>query len=72
MALEEGITLIKFFPAEQFGGLKTIKALSGPFPQVKFMATGGINEKNIDEYLSSPLIESVGASCFVDEALKNF
>ncbi|MBQ7995269.1 MAG: bifunctional 4-hydroxy-2-oxoglutarate aldolase/2-dehydro-3-deoxy-phosphogluconate aldolase [Bacilli bacterium] len=70
-ALEEGITLVKFFPAEQFGGLKTIKALSGPFPQVRFMATGGINEKNIDEYLSSPLIVAVGASYFVEDALKN-
>lgn len=61
-ALELGIDVIKFFPASNYGGLKTIKALCGPFPQIKFMPTGGINEENILEYLSDPHIIACGGS----------
>lgn len=61
-ALELGLTTLKFFPASNYGGLKTIKALNGPFPQVTFMPTGGVNEDNILEYLSYPHIIACGGS----------
>ena len=61
-ALELGIDVIKFFPASNYGGLKTIKALNGPFPQVTFMPTGGVNEENILEYLAYPHIIACGGS----------
>ena len=47
-ALELGITTVKFFPANVYGGLKALKALSAPFPQVKFIPTGGVDRSNID------------------------
>ena len=55
-ALSLGITSVKFFPANVYGGLKAMKALAGPFPQIKFMPTGGINAKNVVEYLQSSRI----------------
>lgn len=61
-ALSLGIKVIKFFPASAFGGLNTIKALSGPFPQVQFLPTGGINQGNINEYLSNEKIIAIGGS----------
>ncbi len=61
-AIDEGFTTLKYFPASDFGGLKTIKALGGPFPQVKFLPTGGINESNILEYLAYSKIIAVGGS----------
>lgn len=61
-ALSLGINVIKFFPAGNYGGLKTIKALNGPFPQVTFMPTGGVNEDNILEYLAYPHILACGGS----------
>ncbi len=68
-ALDLGITVVKFFPANVYGGLKAIKALSGPFPQVKFIPTGGVNRDNIDEFLAYDKIFAVGGSFFVDDAL---
>lgn len=62
IGLRHGLTVFKFFPAENYGGLKTIKALSGPFPQVKFIPTGGISEKNAAEYFASNRILAVGGS----------
>ncbi len=62
MALNLGIKTVKFFPAEAMGGIKTIKALSSAFPQVKFVPTGGINETNIVSYLKEDYIASVGGS----------
>ncbi len=70
-ALELGITVVKFFPANVYGGLKAMKALSGPFPQVKFIPTGGVNRENMDEFLAWDKIYAVGGSFFVEEALKN-
>ena len=61
-ALELGINVIKFFSASNYGGLKTIKALNGPFPQVTFMPTGGVNEENVLEYLAYPHILACGGS----------
>ncbi len=68
-ALELGIDIVKFFPANIYGGLKAMKALSGPFPQVRFIPTGGIDSSNIDEYLAWDRIYAVGGSSFVKEAL---
>ena len=69
-ALEWGITTVKFFPASVYGGLKAMKALSGPFPQVKFIPTGGVNSQNMEEYLAFEKTAAVGGSFFVEEALK--
>ena len=66
-----GLKVVKFFPANVYGGLKAIKALSGPFPQIKFIPTGGVNMDNIDEFMACDKIYAVGGSFFVDEALKN-
>jgi 2-dehydro-3-deoxyphosphogluconate aldolase/(4S)-4-hydroxy-2-oxoglutarate aldolase len=68
-ALELGITTVKFFPANVYGGLKAMKTLAGPFPQIKFIPTGGINRDNLDEYLAWEKIEAVGGSFYVQEAL---
>ncbi|MCR5288839.1 MAG: bifunctional 4-hydroxy-2-oxoglutarate aldolase/2-dehydro-3-deoxy-phosphogluconate aldolase [Treponema sp.] len=64
-ALKFGLELIKFFPAEQSGGLAKIKALSAPFPQFKVMPTGGISLKNLGEYLKAPVIAACGGSFMV-------
>ena len=64
-ALKCGLELIKFFPAEQSGGLAKIKAMSAPFPQFKVMPTGGISLKNLKEYLSAPVIAACGGSYMV-------
>lgn len=69
-ALDLGITTVKFFPANVYGGLKALKALSAPFPQVKFIPTGGVNRENLDEFLAFEKVAAVGGSFFVDEALK--
>lgn len=68
-ALELGITTVKFFPANVYGGLKALKALSAPFPQVKFIPTGGVDRSNIDEFLAFNKIAAIGGSFFVKEAL---
>ena len=68
-ALELGITTVKFFPANVYGGLKAMKALAAPFPQIKFIPTGGVDRSNIDEYLAWEKIEAVGGSFYVAEAL---
>lgn len=64
-AMEYGLKYLKFFPAEAMGGLKTIKALAGPFGGVKFMPTGGIGPANVRDYLSSPFIYACGGSWMV-------
>jgi 2-dehydro-3-deoxyphosphogluconate aldolase/(4S)-4-hydroxy-2-oxoglutarate aldolase len=64
-ALEEGLSTVKFFPAEASGGLPAIRALSGPFPQVRFVPTGGIGPGNAAEYLALPSVLAVGGSWMV-------
>ncbi len=71
-ALELGITTVKFFPANVYGGLKAMKALAGPFPQIKFIPTGGINADNLDEYLAWDKIAAVGGSFYVSDALAKY
>ncbi|MDI9241733.1 bifunctional 4-hydroxy-2-oxoglutarate aldolase/2-dehydro-3-deoxy-phosphogluconate aldolase [Fusibacillus kribbianus] len=68
-AVSYGLDVVKFFPAAQYGGLKTIQALSGPFPQVRFMPTGGISAANLREYLDYPKIFACGGSWMVKDAL---
>ena len=68
-ALELGITTVKFFPANVYGGLKALKSLSAPFPQVKFIPTGGVDRSNIDEFLAFDKIAAIGGSFFVKESL---
>ena len=69
-ALELGITTVKFFPANVYGGLKALKALSAPFPQLKFIPTGGVDRSNIDEFLAFDKVAAIGGSFFVKEALE--
>ena len=69
-ALELGITTVKFFPANVYGGLKALKALAAPFPQIKFIPTGGVDRSNIDEFLAFDKIAAIGGSFFVKEALE--
>lgn len=64
-ALELGLTTVKFFPAEAFGGLKTLKAISAPYGNVRFMPTGGISLENMESYLSFPKIIACGGSFMV-------
>ena len=66
-ALKFGLELIKFFPAEQSGGLKKIQAMSAPFPGFKVMPTGGISLKNLAEYIKSPVIAACGGSYMVTQ-----
>ena len=68
-ALERGITHVKFFPAEASGGLPFINAIAGPYRVVRFMATGGINNTNLKQYLSSPYIFACGGSWMVKKDL---
>ena len=69
-ALELGITTVKFFPANIYGGLKAMKALAAPFPQIKFIPTGGVDRSNIDEFLAWDKIAAIGGSFFVKESLE--
>ena len=60
--IKEDVKVIKFFPAENYGGLKTIKALSAPFPNIKFVPTGGVSLSNLTAYLEFDKIAAVGGS----------
>ncbi|MDD7259040.1 MAG: bifunctional 4-hydroxy-2-oxoglutarate aldolase/2-dehydro-3-deoxy-phosphogluconate aldolase [Eubacteriales bacterium] len=61
-AMELGLKVLKFFPANVYGGLGAMKALSGPFGGIKFIPTGGVNAQNLAEYISAPFIHAVGGS----------
>lgn len=62
LALAHGFHLTKFFPAEQSGGIKALRALAGPFPDVRFCPTGGIGEANAAAWLAEPNVVAVGGS----------
>ncbi|MBO5290522.1 MAG: bifunctional 4-hydroxy-2-oxoglutarate aldolase/2-dehydro-3-deoxy-phosphogluconate aldolase [Clostridia bacterium] len=68
-ALKFDLEVLKFFPAEQSGGLSKIKAMSAPFPMFKIMPTGGISLNNLKEYLSAPQIAACGGSYMVTAEL---
>jgi len=61
-AINLGLNILKFFPAETVGGLKVIKAMSDPFPQLRLIPTGGVNEENLAQYLQMEKIHAVGGS----------
>ncbi|MBO0458910.1 bifunctional 4-hydroxy-2-oxoglutarate aldolase/2-dehydro-3-deoxy-phosphogluconate aldolase [Enterococcus hulanensis] len=69
LAADYGINVVKFFPADIYGGLKAINALSGPFYDIKFLPTGGINEDNFVEYLENPHVLGVGGSFILSEKI---
>ena len=71
LAIELGLDVVKFFPAEQSGGLAKIKAMSAPYTTMKFMPTGGINAKNLNSYLDFPKILACGGSWMVPADLIN-
>ncbi|MBQ8589113.1 MAG: bifunctional 4-hydroxy-2-oxoglutarate aldolase/2-dehydro-3-deoxy-phosphogluconate aldolase [Firmicutes bacterium] len=64
-ALKLGLKVVKFFPAAQYGGLATIKALSGPFNGLKFMPTGGVSLDNLGEFIANKNIAACGGSFMV-------
>lgn len=68
-AVKRGLKVIKFFPAEQAGGVSMIKAMGAPYTMVKFMPTGGISEKNLAQYLSCANIICCGGSWMVKKDL---
>lgn len=68
-AVKRGLEVVKFFPAEQFGGVATIKALAAPYTNTKFMPTGGISAKNLRDYLGFKKIVACGGSWMVKNDL---
>jgi len=69
MALGFGLEVVKFFPAESFGGLSTLKAMSAPYGMLKFIPTGGIDAKNINDYLAFEKVLACGGSWMVKDDL---
>ena len=61
-ALAHGFDMVKFFPAEQAGGIKALRALAGPFADARFCPTGGIGEANAAQWLGEPNVVAVGGS----------
>lgn len=61
-AMKLGLNVVKFFPAGVYGGLKAMKALSAPFGGIEFISTGGVDAKNLKEYLEAPFVHAVGGS----------
>lgn len=61
-AMKMGLTTLKFFPAEAYGGLKTLKAISAPLASIRFIPTGGVNTKNLAEYLAFPKVLACGGT----------
>lgn len=68
-AVKRGLRVVKFFPAEQFGGINAINALAGPYTTVRFMPTGGINAGNLEKYLSCEKVVCCGGSWMVSGSL---
>lgn len=69
MALDHGLTTVKFFPAEAFGGLKTLKAIAAPYGMMRFVPTGGIGPNNVADYLAFDRVVACGGSWMVKPAL---
>jgi 2-dehydro-3-deoxyphosphogluconate aldolase / (4S)-4-hydroxy-2-oxoglutarate aldolase len=65
MALDAGLSTVKFFPAEQLGGAAMVKALAAPFRSVRFIPTGGVTTENLDRYLALPSVLAVGGTWMV-------
>lgn len=71
MAIKAGLGVVKFFPAGNFGGMKTLKSLAAPFTQMRFMPTGGVNANNLKEFLEFDRVVAVGGSWICDKKLIN-
>ena len=69
MALDRGLKILKFFPAEAMGGIATLKAIAAPYGGVKFIPTGGINQDNLADYLAQPSVHCCGGSWLVKAQL---
>jgi len=69
MALDRGLRILKFFPAEAIGGIAVLKAISAPYGGVKFIPTGGINQSNLADYLALPSVHCCGGSWLVKAGL---
>ncbi len=65
MALDKGLNILKFFPAEALGGVRMLKAIAAPYRGVKFIPTGGINQDNLADYLAQPSVHCCGGSWLV-------
>jgi len=65
MALDKGLDILKFFPAEALGGVAMLKAIAAPYGGVKFIPTGGINQDNLANYLAQPSVHCCGGSWLV-------
>ena len=68
-AVKRGLKVVKFFPATQFGGVATMKALAAPYTGIKFMPTGGIHLENLEEFLRCPVVIACGGSWMVKKDL---
>jgi 2-dehydro-3-deoxyphosphogluconate aldolase/(4S)-4-hydroxy-2-oxoglutarate aldolase len=69
IGLEYSLNIFKFFPAEAYGGLKTLKAISAPYGMIKFIPTGGIGPKNVRDYLSLKQVFACGGSWMVTKEM---
>lgn len=69
MALDKGLRILKSFPAEALGGVRTLKAIGAPYGNVKFIPTGGINRDNLGDYLSLPSVHCCGGSWLAEADL---
>jgi 2-dehydro-3-deoxyphosphogluconate aldolase/(4S)-4-hydroxy-2-oxoglutarate aldolase len=69
MALDRGLKVLKFFPAEAMGGVTTLKAIAAPYKGVKFIPTGGITQDNLADYLALPSVHCCGGSWLVKASL---
>ena len=67
-AMKHGLTMVKFFPANVYGGLNAMKNLAAPFVGLKFLPTGGVNTANIKEYVDAPFVHAVGGSWICPKA----
>ena len=72
-AIGLGLKVVKFFPADVYGGIKAIKALSAPFGQVKFLPTGGVSEANLKDFITNKSVAAVGGSwvCKKDDIINH-
>jgi len=69
MALDKGLNILKFFPAQTMGGIGMLKAIAAPYSGVKFVPTGGLNAQNLADYLKLPMVFACGGSWFVKSNL---
>jgi Entner-Doudoroff aldolase len=68
-ALDRGLKVVKFFPADLSGGIKMLKALAGPYPEMKFVPTGGVNNTSLTDYLKLDNVIACGGSWIVNKDL---